>query len=130
MRPIFWGLKSRDSGVWQPPIRLMSSRPRLNPRARHWAAAAASNFLSIAAAYAARRNHGPFSFLTTSLTSFMAAGGLAQHCPTVTMQELPHGDGWIMVSWAWTAGYSSQNCTRGCPGACSVSDFASGPPSS
>ena len=39
-------------------------------------------------------------------------------------------DGARMAVRAWTAGYSSQNCTPGCPGACAVSDFASGPPSS
>jgi hypothetical protein len=29
--------------------------------------------------------------------------GRTAHCPTVTIQELPHSGGWIMVGRAWAA---------------------------
>jgi hypothetical protein len=34
----------------------------------------------------------------------ITAGDRFGHCPTVTMKELPHGDGWIIVGGGWATG--------------------------
>ncbi len=40
-----------------------------------------------------------------------AAGHLSEYCPTITMEELPHGDRWIMGYRAWLRGC----CGRSAP---------------
>jgi len=58
-----------------------------------------------------------------------AARGLSEHYPTVGIQELPHGGGWIIGGGAGRRVISSQNCRSGRLNTCSASGFASGPPS-